>query len=137
MQEYLERRVGQRGSDSRPVAGPSPTFSQRYQRLFLFNFSSSSGGLQPGGFGALTCGIAARPSSYSSARKECASPESVCTAAAFSRVGQRLGESAVQKQHAPEKQACAVMVWLPLEDYEQVLGCFFRPSSAGINEAKE
>src|SRR6516162_8162295 len=49
------------------------------------------------------------------------------------QVGQRFGKSAVQKQHAPQKQVCAVMVRLSLQDFEQVFGCFLWPSSAGIN----
>src|SRR5260370_36930716 len=49
------------------------------------------------------------------------------------QVGQGLGKSAIQKQHAPQKQVCAVMVWLSLEDDEQVFGCFLRPSSTSIN----
>jgi hypothetical protein len=83
---------------------PSPTVSHDINDFFCLILPSSSGGFQPGGFGALTCGIRGAAQLLVFVRQEGMRLAGVrLYRCGLFQVGQGLGESAVQKQHAPQK----------------------------------
>src|SRR6266478_8206680 len=73
------------------------------------------GGLQPGGFGALALAIRGAAQLLVFVRQEGMRLAGIrLYRRSLFQVRQGLGESAVQKQHAPQKQVCTVMVRLSL-----------------------